>query len=61
MSGRSAPLKGDTTIPVANIQGFDVCESPSVNAVWAGGAVASTEKNLLGFAKALQRGSLVSV
>lgn len=60
MPGRSRPIEGDTAMRSAYIRGVDVGAAPAVTADWAGGGVASTDRDLLRFARALAEGDLVS-
>jgi D-alanyl-D-alanine carboxypeptidase len=60
MPGRSVPIEGGTAIRSAYIGGVDVSDAPAVTADWAGGGVASTEQDLLRFARALNEGALVT-
>lgn len=60
MPGRSVPLEGGTTMRSAYIGGVDMSNAPAVTADWAGGGVASTEQDLLRFARALNEGALVT-
>lgn len=61
MPGRSLPASGGpTAIRPAYIQGVEVSAFPSISADWAGGGVASTERDLLRFQLALRSGALLS-
>ena len=60
MPYRSSPAVGEENIRRAFLQGTDVSGFPSITADWTGGGVASTERDLLRFSRALWNGELLS-